>query len=388
MNTMTYKGYSALVMESERLVGDSLHSLPPGRALNVYQAETFNVYPENWVKKGAFVIPVKPNKGLWFNFRMNDENNTAVLLTVKGCNPITGLQSSGFHLDKYVDKCPKHGCDFVSERFCPECGYKWPDRSYLSGSPLWWDGWVAEGAIRQFYFTEEMMRDIATHMIGAENTVPAFGFAFYSPKVPREVYTTRSILTFGSSDIKYGYMKQVVPTLNNVYYSSTSSDALKSFNSSLSTGKNRGRGLLRCKSESSSPCSLDALYSAGGQSAESYTGGKIGASMEIEGGKGYGVPSDKGMSILNESSADMAIDYSIEQERSFTPQKEVAVGAGARINQKLPVDNYPIDTWKDTPDVVMTIYFVFQEEFDKMVSGGLKDFKDCKDGMLNNLLVG
>lgn len=383
MNTMTYKGYSAQVMESERLVGDSIHSLPPGRALDVHQAETFNVYPENWVKKGAFVIPVKPNKGLWFNFRMNDENNTAVLLTVKGCNPITGLQSSGFHLDKYVDKCPKHGCDFVSERFCPECGYKWPDRSYLSGTPLWWDGWVADGAIRQFYFTEEMMRDIATHMIGKENTVPAFGFAFYSPKIPREVYTAMNISTVSSSDIKYGYMKQLVPTINNVYYSSTSSDTLKSFNSSLSTKKNIGRGLLRCKSESAPSCSLDALYSAGagGQSAETYT---VGASML----DAPGLERDRGFPPSEECSADMVKDYPVDQERSFTPQKEVAVGAGAKIHQELPIDTYPVDSWKDTPDAVMTIYFVFQEEFKNMIAGGFKDFKDCKEGMLNGLPVG
>jgi hypothetical protein len=36
----------------------------------------------------------------------------------------------------------------------------------------------------------------------------------------------------------------------------------------------------------------------------------------------------------------------------------------------------------------MTIYFVFQEEFEDMAAGGFKDFKDCKEGMLNGLPVG
>jgi len=66
----------------------------------------------------------------------------------------------------------------------------------------------------------------------------------------------------------------------------------------------------------------------------------------------------------------------------------VAIGAGAKIKQELPVDTYALDTWKDTPDSVMTIYFVFQEEFSKMVAGGFKDFSDCKDGMLKGLPVG
>jgi len=385
INTMEYKGYKARVMEAERLVGDRVFELPPGQPLTVYPADSFKSYPKNWMKgPGVFVVPVKPNKGLWFDWRDNDANNTAVIPTVKGCNPLTGMQTTGFHLERYDTKCPKHGCNFEAERFCPECGYKWPDRGYVSGNPLWLDGFRSEdGSVRQFFFTEEMMRDVATHMIGKENTVPAFGFAFYSPKILREVSQARNIFTLGSSDIKYGYMKQLIPTINHVYYSSTSSGTLKSSNSSLSTKKNSGRGLLRCKSESAPSCSLDALYlaGAGGQSAESHT---IGASMlDVP-----GLDRDRGFPPLEECSAGTVDGYPVDQERGFIPQKEVAVGAGARINQKLPIDTYPVDSWKDTPDAVMTIYFVFQEEFKNMAAGGFKDFKDCKEGMLNGLPVG
>jgi hypothetical protein len=383
INTMEYKGYKARVMEAERLVGDRVFELPPGQPLTVYPADSFKSYPKNWMKgPGVFIISVKPNKGLWFDWRGNDENNTAIIPTVKGCNPITGLQTTGFHLERYDTKCPKHGCDFESHRFCPECGYKWPDRGYVSGSPLWWDGWVSEGAIRQFFFTEEMMRDVATHMIGKENTVPAFGFAFYSPKVPRQTYIT----TRGIHEVKY--MSQPVPSVNLVYYSSTGSATLNSISSPPSFNKELRKGLLRSSSKSS--CSLDSLSSAGGQSVESC----IGASME-EGLDGF-LGRDRAMlrdsdyekETLNESSANMAEGCSADQERCSTPQKEVSVGAGAKINQKLPIDTYPVDSWKDTPDAVMTIYFVFQEEFEDMAAGGFKDFKDCKEGMLNGLPVG
>lgn len=366
MNTMTYKGYSAQIMEAERLTGEVAFGLPPGRAIDVYPAENFNIYPENWMKKGAFVVPVKPNKGLWFNFRMNDESNTAVLMTVKGSNPITGLPSSGFHLDKYIDKCPKHGCDFVSNRFCPECGYKWPDRSYLSGSPLWWDGWVCEGAVRQFFFTEDMMLDVATHMIGKENTVPAFGFAFYSPKEKRSSVSMNDIYHtyLGGQDIKY-----LVPPQNSYYSSGVKLSVNHSFDGSKLLG-------VRKRSLSSEGKSIGALYSCSSQSSDSM--GVVLDSLKL-----------CENNVNNECFTQGSLDTSmLRSAEPFTPEKEVSIGAGAKIRQELPEDSYPVDSWKDKPDSVMTIYFVFQEEFNKMAEGGFKDFKDCKDGMLSGIPVG
>ena len=384
-NTMTYEGYSAQVMESERLRGEEIHSLPPGKALNVYPVDSFLSPPENWLKKGAFVVPVKPNKGLWFNFRMNDENNTAVLMTVKGCNPVTGLETSGFHLDRYENKCPKHGCDFESERFCPECGYKWPDRSYLSGSPLWWDGWVCEGAIRQFFFTEEMMRDIATHLIGKENTVPAFGFAFYSPKERRTNVTPRIIHNLYNESYTVYHMPK------NIMYSQTSQtaptdmthgmDVLYEKDPGHKVNPIRGSSLGALRSSKRKDTSLSStppksinnvLYSAQVQQPDSFMCLDSVAESAAVGG-----------------SADMTLAPDLlVRDRCFTPQKEVAVGAGARIRQKLPVDNYPLDSWNDKPDSVMTIYFVFEEEFKKMAEGGFKDYVDCREGMLKGLPVG
>jgi hypothetical protein len=387
-NVMEYKNFKASIMEAERLVGDRVFELPPGHPLIVYHADSFKTYPENWMKgPGVFIVPVQANKGLWFDWRGNDSNNTAVIPTVKGCNPLTGMQTTGFHLERYDTKCPKHSCNFEALRFCPECGYKWPDRGYVSGNPMWLDGFRSEdGSVRQFFFTEDMMRDVATHMIGKENTVPAFGFAFYSPKVPRQVAPVRMLFT--APIINHAYYSSS-PSLNNV---KTTFDSLKGLSGTL--GKDRG---MRCKSKSTPSSSLGALYSAGGQSAES----RIGASMEegLDGFLGRDRAmlrdSDYGKELLNESFANMEDGYPaevagcpVDQERGFIPQKEVAVGAGARINQELPVDTYPVDSWKDTPDAVMTIYFVFQEEFKNMAAGGFKDFKDCKEGMLNGLPVG
>lgn len=370
---MEHKGFYASIMEAERLIGDQTFGLPPGSALEVYPVDLFKVCPGNWMKgPGVFVVPVRPGKGLWFNWRMNDELNTAVIPTVKGCNPITGMQTTGFHLEKYENKCPKHGCDFKVDRFCPECGYKWPDRGYVSGNPLWWDGFRGEdGSVRQFFFTEEMMRDVATHMIGKENTVPAFGFAFYSPKVRREapkydniphIYHMNSILNEHSF---------VSKSMN-----STLGGGLKGSGDFLGGGLKSFSATRGIKRKYGSSISSDVSYSAPTASSENMVRSVNLDSLSINHDTPQTDPSGYDMDMCD------------VQPRDFQPTKEVAVGAGAKIRQSLPVDKYDLDTWKDTPDAVMTIYFVFQEEFDKMAAEGFNDFSDKQNGMLNGLPVG
>ena len=80
-------------------------------------------------------------------------------------------------------------------------------------------------------------------------------------------------------------------------------------------------------------------------------------------------------------------DALVEDEKS-SARKEVSVGAGARISQDLVEDPYPLDSWKDTPDSVMTIYFVFKDEVDRMLSKGVVETVEKPEGMLAGLPVG
>jgi hypothetical protein len=391
MNRLEHKGFFAKIMEAERLVGDLTFGLPPGTPLEVYHADAFKSYPENWMKgPGVFVVPVKPNKGLWFDWRDNDSNNTAIIPTVKGCNPITGLQTTGFHLEKYETKCPKHGCDFKAERFCIECGYKWPDRGYVSGNPLWWDGFRSGGDVRQFFFTEEMMRDVATHMIGKENTVPAFGFAFYSPKERRasaSTITRGSIYHIIGLEPKFNYL-----TTSTQYYSSdcTTKSVSKGFptlGALGSFGEIKSKGLLSersrsaKRSRSANHINNDSFHVNDGDTPMGYCCDAL--AVPCAGGASANVTLDESSTSMEYPLPDALLERSV-----YVPKKEVAVGAGAKIRQELPVDSYALDSWRDTPDSVMTIYFVFQEEFLKMAAAGFNDFKDCKDGMLSGLPIG
>lgn len=349
MNILEYKGFKARIMESERLSGEHSHGLPPGSPLEVYHSYSFRKYPGHWMKgPGVFVVPVRPDKGLWFDWTMNDYMNTAVVPTVKGCNPLTGLRTEGFHLEQYKNKCPRHGIEFGSDRYCPECGYKWKPQNYVSyPNTLWWDTWATEnGAGRQLYFTEEEARDAAGFLIGKQETVPAFGFAFFSTREKREnllfncripheytLYTNPKTFVSNSGTPMWVYDQTL--TSDAVLRSSTSASYSCSVDSSPSGSPTKSSGIrsiLRSKT----------LYSnAGGRAEESIPDGAL---------------------------------------------KEVSVGAGAKIAQDLTEDPLGISGWNDKPESVMTVYFVFEKEFEQLLAGGLVEPK--REGMLDGFPVG
>lgn len=391
-SVMIHKGYKAQIMEAQRLVGDQVFGLPPGTPLPVYHSDAFVEWPLGWIKgQGTFLVPVQPNKGLWFNWTMNDANNTAVLPTVKGCNPITGMQTSGFHLERYDTKCPKHGCDFQGDRYCPECDYKWPFGNYVaSPNTLWIDGMVnqKDGSVRQFFFTEEELRDVATHMIGKENTVPAFGFAFYKPKEPRpsmpNVYrgsgmfaTATKFSYYNSSGNNSGSF--VAPGVFISTFSSGLSDNLKG-TKSVRARKYRGSGAT---------------------TGSLSTGSNIGDSFE-DSTHVYCCSASENVPMACAAApveADLSHLMDVDYERGISVKslvdhpepktvKEVSVGAGAKINQALAKDPFSLDSWCDAPEAVMTIYFVFQEKFEELKAGGMRDLEGKPEGMLSGIPVG
>ncbi len=376
-NIMEHKGYKAQIMEAVRLEGDVVHALPPGKPLDVYSLDMFMHPPENWVKgAGSFVVPVRPGYGLWFNFRHNSEINTAVVLTLKGVNPVTGMQTSGFNLEKYETKCPKHGCDFLSDRYCPDCNYKWPDRSYLSSSPLWWDGWLnqKDGTVRQFFFTEDELRDVASSLIGKENTVPAFGFAFYSPKELRQelvesyrIYHTNVQTTFHPDAF---YTTNCGPISDDIP-PSFMSQPYAEYGCSVPI-----------------PCSVSAssasiLGSASPGICRSVSmGGGVQGSYGPRGALGEAGNSRKFLKTKTPTHVRPDV------RRESAPVKEVSIGAGAKIDQRLNADPFALGSWKDTPDSVMTIYFVFQDKLEELKSKGIRDLEGSKEGMLTGCVVG
>lgn len=204
---MQVNGMFAEINCPDALEGDDLHGLPPHAQVAAHVVDEYPACPKDWMhgsgKASSYFIGVDPGKGMWFDFTQNQGNEyeIAVVISVQGVNPLTGQKMTELRMEQYKNQCPLHKCDFQQDRFCPECGYKWPAQSYIStttGQTLWLDGFRNEqGEVRQYIITEEeMKRGVAQQMIG-EDRVWAIGFAFYrsKEKKPKPVYRARRMMT-------------------------------------------------------------------------------------------------------------------------------------------------------------------------------------------------
>jgi len=329
---MEHAGFKARLMMAERIIGEGVHALPPGTPVPVYPIAALPAAPDSWSRDaGTYVCPVSSEVGLWFDWTMNDNLNTAILPSVKGMNPITGQKINTIDLEQYKDKCPIHGCDLSHERYCEECGYKLPPQNYVSTGYLWWDGFrQTDGSVRQFFFTGDEERDVASAVIGKENTVPAFGFAFFKPKVPR--VREREELTRGGIALNDSYPP-------------------------VGASSNFSQPMFF------SPC----------HTADSPNSWKFTATEPV---------------ITMSSTPRMKSNEDFEA-RDILRNKSVSVGAGAKIRQELEQDTLDIKDWNEEPSGIIRLYFVFKPQFTKMLrEGGIKDVVGNDVGFLKNVPVG
>ena len=362
-------GFKASLMRAERLQGDCLHGLPPGSKVEVFPIAALPGCPEGWVRAtGTYVCPVDVSWGLWFDWTMNDQYNTAIIPSVKGMNPITGQKIDHIGMEQYRDKCPIHNTDFGHDRYCEKCSYKWPSQNYVCyPDTLWWDGFRSpDGSVRQFFFTEDEKRDIASLVIGKENTVPAFGFVFYRTKVQRNITPPNeprgSILVGGNSwghewikNIKYGVCGSAAPN-NNDYEDS---------------------GECMCDIYAAEAKADDCCVDAEKITKDNYKSSPIVSSCSVQ-----------------HTNSSKKYLRSIDREEKTSgniviPKKEVSVGGGARINQSLTVDPLALDGWCEKEAALIRLYFVFEPQFREIVEkGGIKDISGTDTGYLSGLPLG
>jgi hypothetical protein len=354
MYLMEHKGFKASIKRALRLTGDYVHQLPPGTDIDVTPVDAFKEPLRHWVAgPGNYVVPVESDWGLWFDWRQNDDLNTAILPSIKGMNPITGRRTNGFSLERYSNKCPVHNIEFKEGLFCEKCNFKWPKQNYIaSPNTLWWDGFrTKDGKVRQFFFTEDLLKSIPELVIGKEDTVPAFGFAFFKPKkqrireiITQQCYTYNNLYDFLANEYKgdYFYDMNTAPQYsgdNHIYYSSHNyaDDNIRLCSSgNIGLGdSNPNRNLFTCSSTANE--------------------------------------------VKTES-------LNIGKTRSINA--EVGVGAGAEIYQDVTVDTLNLEDWEDKPSSVIRLYFVFVEQFKEIKSRGLVDLIGEKEGYLANLPVG
>ena len=336
---MEHAGFKARLMATERLHGEQVFGLPPGTAVPVFPIAALPAAPENWGRAaGTYVVPVSSEVGLWFDFTMNDPINTAILLSIKGMNPITGQKINTIDLEQYKDKCPIHGCNLSHERYCDECGYKLPPQNYVSApGVLWVDGTrQPDGTVRQFFFTEDEERDVASAVIGKKNTVPAFGFAFFKPKIPR--VREKEILTRGIDIPNIGAsFGCAVPISNDPWNSKTNDLSIDYLDKGILDNNSFGIDEIKT-SMSSTP--------------------RIKSSENLE-------------------------------DRNILRNKSVSVGAGAKIQQEILQDTLDIKDWNEEPSAIIRLYFVFEKEFTQILrKGGIKNIIGDDVGFLKGVPVG
>lgn len=316
------------------------HKLSPRAIQASLLVDEYPACPTSWMhgssKVSSYFVEVEANKGMWldFNDNFNYAYDVAIVLSIQGINPLTGQKLVGdnqLRLEKYDNKCPIHDIEFKSDRYCDKCGYKWPAQNYLhtTGFPhgrLWLDGFVTpEGNTRQYIFTEEEMRGVASQIIG-EDKVYAIGVAFYKSKKDvkgKNFYREDKLFS------KYNSQYLQTQCFRSCYIDASEHDDYY--------GANEPDFLIGCS---------------------------IGENNFDE-------------DILLESS---------ESLESIEPVKKLEIGAGALINQKIYDDPRDIDYWEEEPSGMIYINYCDPETMRRIISGGKR--VDKKDGFMQNIKVG
>jgi len=388
MLTIEHNGFKAKIKRAPKLTDDGrIHGLPSGMNIDVLPVDSFLHPLPNWIGgPGNYVVPVQPNWGLWFDWTDNDRDNTAIMPSVKGMNPITGQKTQGYGLEHYKEKCPVHGTPFKEGLFCTECNYKWPVQNYVSSpNVLWWDGFRAgSGEVRQFFFTEDLLRSIPEAVLGAKETVPAFGFCFYRPKEPRAkppIISARGMtnicddmsgwtLTTSSCD---GF--KIGDLLQNLAHKPCGEPAPIMMAATAAFASSEPDPVEACTSAKISKSGI------GGASAKTLTS----SVMSFKADSGACQP--RGMSATMD-----CFMPELERDVKFRDlgrkSVEVGVGAGAKISQTLSRDAYALDSWEAEPAAVMRLYFVFEEQFAELRQKGIRDLVGSGEGFLSGLPVG
>lgn len=348
------------------------HRLPPYAKRKSFMVDEFPACPSNWMqsegKLTSYFVPVQEKKGMWLDFNKNFERDyhVAIVVSVQGVNPITGLPCKDAALEQYIESCPKCNEKFGPNRLCKKCGYKWPKQNYIctTGTPsgqLWLDGFrSAEGVVRQYILTQEKMRGVASNIIG-ESRVFAIGMSFFLSKNPKRDYNSRYqdyIRGSFNKSCLYLNVSSPAPEANacgaaSIVDKSTNTVSdwmetpdrnLSTICDSLSSFSNTDNDCVKSSSSNSRSVKSSNRSKGGGASAGSFT--------------------------------------------SQIKTKKLEVGAGANIDQMVYDDPETLDFWRTSPESILCVNYCLEEEAAKIITSGRVSVAGHKEGFLKDVLVG
>ncbi len=368
---------------------ETIHVLPPYDRREAFLVDEYPACPTNWMhgsnKAASYFAAIEPQRHLWLDFTSNmyHKHNVAIVVSVQGINPITGQQTKALRLEQYREKCPVHDLAFGVDRFCEKCNYKWPGQNYLSSvtnQPLWIDGWRAkDGEIRGFLVTSEMIKGVASQIIG-EDRVFAIGIAFYLSKVekPQPLYQPISTTQHQMNNI-YKQMwakKGMKGMLGGPGGSSVGSGpgvwntyddghkvSMAAPPSSMSANMVQGQTTPDC-------AALDAGYSEDDGGAVSLQ------SLTAESPRQHTNSNDSLRRVMRTKSVKQ-----VEVEK-------LEIAAGAKIMQDFGFDPNELSFYKDEPEGMLYLNYCTTKDLKKILEAGKKDFTNGGEGFLAELTKG
>jgi len=383
---MRCNGFSCGLNMPDALEGEKRFCLPPYAKRMPFLVDEYPACPKTWMRSEgkikSYFVAVEEGKGMWLDFNNNEYDqghHVAVVVSIQGINPITGLPCKDAQLEQYIEECPKHKKKFGPDRFCKKCGYKWPKQNYLctTGTPsgsFWLDGFkTAEGVVRQYILTQEKLKGVASNLIGNDR-VFAIGVSFFLSKQKRPLIANS--YSFNINPIAYGSPK----------YYSTSTPTIWTTPPDWSTGNGTiSSPYYTCLSSITDDDEASSLYDDLG-----FT--QICASSAGTGSEASSLYDDLGFTQICASSAGTGSSGSFA--RNITPPlrqvstKKLEVGAGAEISQIVYNDPEKLEYWHNDPEAIICVNYCIEKDAAKIIEAGHSPIKSHPEGFLKNVPVG
>jgi len=402
---MSCNGFYCGMNTPNALSGNRTFSLPPYAKRKPFLVDEYPACPENWMRsKGrskSYFVAVEEGKGMWLDFNDNEHNthHVAIVVSIQGINPVTGLPCEDAALEQYLDKCPKHDIEFGPDRYCEKCGYKWPKQNYIctTGTPsgsLWLDGFrAADGVVRQYIMTAEKLKSVAGNVLGkdSEKRVFAVGVSFFLSIDKKKPNITREVRIGSSGGLFDTFYKSATPTPDMIMgdWDYPNDQDYQTYYTCDSGGDHMLLGdSLDMEVKSSSvdvsdqTTSVDNLPRATSKSTAKRFG-KGAKRKSVRRTKTYKSGYYKDGEVITEQQ----LSPPLRQVRQVDAQK-LEVGAGAKINQRVYDDPEKLDFWRDEPEAIICVNYVAEKDAIAIIEQGKEEIENNPEGFLQDMPVG
>lgn len=398
---MRANGFSCGLNMPPALSGESTFGLPPYAKRMPYLVDKYPACPDNWMRSEgkikSYFVPVLEDHGMWLDFNENSYNkrHVAIVISIQGVNPITGLPCRDAHLEQYVEECPKHNIKFGPDRYCKKCDYKWPKQNYITTTTtptgsLWLDGFRSvDGIVRQYILTAEKMRGVATNVKGVgKDRVYAIGLSFFlskekkpEPKIIEHVRGTFfSPCYTGTKWLTKNIINEVDDNDADSYLDMNDVNAGgKILYGDSRTNKNVYLDSASINVCSSSSSSVESASSASNEPIERLCAPRT-RSVKTKGVRIQSIVANAD-DVTNSCTTKIPI-------QKIAQTKKLEVGAGAKIRQSIYDDCEKLDYWHDEPENIICISYCEEKDAKKIIESGEVEINGHAEGFLKEIPVG